>query len=258
MLSRLEGLTVKTQSLTVLALCLVFAGPASRADDQADARALLDKAIKAMGGEAKLAKLGTASVKGKLTASEGGQNLEITLEGIWQGLQQYRADVEVQEGGTNFKGVLVFNGDKGWLKKMCNTEDAPPGVVPFIRNIFYAGRMPQLLPSLKDKAYTLSLLGEVKVGTEDAVGLSISHKDRKDVSLFFDKKTGLPLKSEIRLADPRDKEITVEFHYRDYKDFDGLKLCGKIGIKLDNKDITMELSEIKSIEKVEDSQFDRP
>ena len=69
---------MKTQSLTVLAVGLLLVSGASHAGDQADARALLDKAMKVMNGEAKLAKLGTASVKGKITGSEGGE--EITLD----------------------------------------------------------------------------------------------------------------------------------------------------------------------------------
>ena len=90
-------------------------------------------------------------------------------------------------------------------------------------------------------------------------GLSISHPDRKDVSLFFDKDKGLPIKSEVRLTEPRsDKEITIEFQYSDYRDFDGVLLCGKIAFKADDKEFTMELSEIKAAPKVDDSQFDRP
>ena len=46
--------------------------------------------------------------------------------------------------------------------------------------------------------------------------------------------------------------------YTDYKDMDGLKLPTKIAIKLDDKNIAMELSELKPVEKVEESQFDRP
>jgi len=250
---------MKTPLLSVLAVGLLLAAGPGWADEQPEAKVLLDKAIKAMGGQAKLAKLGTVSAKAKLTGSPGGQEITIDIDGTWQGMSQYRANADVQEGGNNFKGVLVFNGDKGWIKKGDDTKDAPEGVVPFIQNIFYAGRMPQLLPALKDKAYKLTPLGEVKVGTQAAVGLSISHNDRKDVSLFFDKDNGLPIKSEVRVTGPRgDKEITVEFHYSDYKEFDGVKLCGQITIKLDDLEFKMELSEIKGVQKVDDSQFDRP
>src|SRR5438552_11847371 len=249
---------MKTPLLSVLAVGLLLAAGAGRADEQPDAKVLLDKAIKAMGGEAKLAKLGTVSAKAKITGSPGGQEITVELDGVWQGMSQYRADADVQEGGNNFKGVLVFNGDKGWIKKGDNTRDAPEGVARFIQNIFYAGRMPQLLPALRDKAYKLAPLGEVQVGTQAALGLSISHKDRKDVSLFFDKDNGLPIKSEVRVTEPGGKEITVEFHYSDYKDFDGVKLCSKLTIKVDELEFKMELSELKGVEKVDAGQFDRP
>jgi hypothetical protein len=249
---------MKLPLCSVLAVGLVIAVGGGRADDNPDAKVLLDKAIKAMGGQGKLAKLSTASVKAKITGSPDGQEIIVDIDGVWQGMNQYRADADVQEKGQNFKGVLVFSADKGWIKKGDNTKDAPEGVVPFIQNIFYAGRMPQLLPALRDKAYTLAPLGEIKVGTQAAAGLSISHQDRKDVSLYFDKESGLPLKSELRVADPQGKEITVEFLYSDYKDFDGLKLCSKISIKVDEMEFKMELSEIRGVDKVDGSQFDRP
>ena len=250
---------MKTRFLRVLAVGLALGAGTARADEQPEAKVLLDKAIKAMGGEAKLAKLGTVSGKGKITAMKGGQEITISLQGTWQGLSQYRAELEIQDGGNNFNGILVINGDKGWFKKNDNTDDAPEGLVPFIQNLFYAGRMPQMLPALKDNAYKLTPLGEIKVGTQPAVGFSVSHPDYKDVSLFFDKESGLPLKSEIRLTEPkRDQESTIEFHYSDYKDFDGVKLCGMVTIKLDDKEFTMELREIKAAEKMDDSRFDRP
>jgi hypothetical protein len=249
---------MKTRLLTVLAVGLLLGARAARADEQADAKALLDKAMKAMSGETKLAKLGTASVKCKVTGSEGGQEITMDLDGVWRGLSQYRLDATVQVGGRTIQGVLVFNDDKAWFKAPCKTEDAPEGVASFLQNALHAMRMPQLLPSLTGKDYKLSLLGEVTVGSRAALGLSVSHKDRKDVSLFFDKENGLPLKSEVRLTDPKGKEITVEYHYSDYKEFDGVKLCGKITIKVDDKEFTMELSELKAVEKVEDSQFDKP
>jgi len=247
-----------TRFWTVLALGLGLVGGSARADDRADAKALLDKAIKAMNGEAKLVKLGTASVKGKLTGKDGDREVMLVIDGIWQGTNQYRADVDISEGGNNFKGLMVVNGGKGWFKAMDRTEEAPEAAAAFIQNLFHAARMPVLLPGLADKAYTPTILAETKVGTRPAAGLLLSHKDRKDVSLYFDKENGLLLKSEVRLTDPTSKEITVEFHYGDYKDFDGVKLCGKITVKVDDKEFTMEVNEVKPLDKVDASQFEKP
>lgn len=249
---------MKTQLVTILAVGLLLGNGAARADDRADAKVLLDKAMKAMNGEAKLAKLSTASLKGKITGKDGNQEITLGIEAIWQGMSQYRADVDVQVGGNNFKALMVLNGAKAWFKAMDRTEEAPAPIAEFIQNIFHAGRLPQLLPALTDKAYTPTILAEVKVGDRAALGLLLSHKDRKDVSLYFDKENGLLLKSEVRLNDPNGKEITIEYLFSDYKDFDGVKLCGKITFKLDDKEFTMELSEIKPQEKVDAKQFDKP
>src|SRR5262249_17057131 len=146
--------------LTVLTVAWFVGAGTAGADAQADAKALVAKAMKAMGGEDKLAKLGTVAAKGKLTGMDGGQEFSLEFDGAWQGMEQYRADLEFQSGGNSFKGVLVVSGAKGWMKKLDDTKDAPPEIVTFIQNAFYAARMPLLLPALKDPAYTLAPLGE--------------------------------------------------------------------------------------------------
>jgi hypothetical protein len=118
--------------------------------------------------------------------------------------------------------------------------------------------MPLLVPSLADREYTLSLLGEIKVGNRDAVGLTVGHKDRKDVALFFDKENGLPVKSEVRLTAPKGDEITVEYTYSDYKDFGGVKLPAKVRIKFEDKEAVMELTEVKPAEQADAGLFDKP
>jgi len=250
---------MKSLLLSVLAIGLLLAARPGKADEQSDIKTLLDKATKAMGGQEKLAKLGTASAKGRLTGSPGGKEITLEMDALWQGMIQYRIEADVQQGGNNFKGLLVFNGDTAWFKKGYDTKDAPEGVAPFMQNIFYAGRIPQLLPVLSGEPFKLSLLADVMVGTQAAKGILISHNDRKDVSFYFDKENGLPIKSEVRLSEPQtNKEMIVEYQYSNYKDFNGLKLCGTIMMKLDGQDFMLELSDIKGTEKVDDSRFDRP
>jgi hypothetical protein len=252
---------MKPRLLMVLAVSALTGAGAVWADEQVDAKALLGKAIKAMGGPDKLAKLGTVAGKARLTASRNGQEMVVDIDGIWQGLSQYRADMDIHDGNQILKGTLVLNGVKGWFKKMDKTEDMPEGLAPFIQNFFYAARMPQLLPALTEPGYTLAPLGEVKIGDKTAVGVTVSHKDFKDVSLFFDKESGFPIKSEIRLMEPRrDNETTIECHYGDYKDFDGVKLCGTITVKMSNEnhEFKLELSELKAANKLPDDRFDMP
>ena len=219
---------------------------------------MVDKALKAMGGEAKVAKFKAGTWKGKATGQDGGNEIVLINEGMWQGTDKLRIDAEITVGGQTEKVQAVINGDKGWVKVKDMVRNAPDGELPMMKSALYAMRMPHLLPDLKGKEFTLSNLGEVKVGDKPALGIGVAHKDRKDVSLFFDKETGLPAKSEVHITDPSGKELTIEYLYSDYKDADGIKHPMKITIKADGKEIDLELSEIKSKDKVEDSEFAKP
>jgi outer membrane lipoprotein-sorting protein len=234
------------------------AATSARADDQADGRAVLDQAIKAMGGAKKLAALKTGTGKAKITIQKGGDSGTVTVDASWQGLTQYRIEGDAEFNGQSHKGTIVVNGNKGWIQDD-NQSKAIPEIVPFIKNLFYAARLPQLLPMLKGKDFTLSPLGELKIDGRAALGLRVNHKGFKDVSLFFDKKTHLPVKSEVQEKEPEgSKEVTVTFVYSEYKDFDGVQHPTKVRIKVDEQDLTMEVSEVHAEEKLEDNLFDKP
>jgi hypothetical protein len=229
-----------------------------RADDEAEARSVVDRAMKAMGGETKLSRLQTGSAKGKVTGQENGQELTFTFDGSWHGRSQYRLDGEASHGGQAMKLLVVINGDKGWAKVGDRTEEAPAEILSLIRDAIHTLRTPQLLPGLKEPAYKLSHSGEVKIGDRAAVGLLVAHKDHKDLNLYFDKENGLPLKSEIRMTEPGGKEITAEFHYSDYKEFDGVKHPAKVVIRADDKELTMHIDQVKAEEKPDESLFAKP
>ncbi len=232
---------------------------ASRGGDAA-AKNLVTKAIKASGGEAKVAPLKAGTCKAKATIQEGGMQINATLDVTWQGWDQFRMTVAADFNGNAKNAVFVINGDKGWMKDTDRNKvkEAPKDAVPMITGTLYAMRMPQMLLALLDKEVKLSPLGEIKIGDRAALGVTVTHKDRKDVSLYFDKETGLPAKSEIRLTDPMGKELTFEFLYHDYKETGGFKHPMRINFKADMADIVLELSELKAQGKVEANLFAAP
>src|SRR5262245_26403265 len=105
---KLHGVTLAT--LVVFGL----AHSARSADD--DAHAVVDKAIKALGGEAKLkkAKAMTWKTKGKIIF--GGNASEFTSQTTVAGLDRLRNEFESEFGGNPIKGTTVIAGDKGWRK----------------------------------------------------------------------------------------------------------------------------------------------
>jgi len=228
--------------------CLIasvgLAAAAPQANDAAGME-LINKAIKAAGAGDKVAKLKAGTVKCKLAFQEGGQDIAIALDVSWQGLTQFRMDAEAQVQGVTKNAAIIINGDKGWIKDEGKVKDIPNEIATILRETTYAVRMPHLLPELKGKDFKTSVLGEMKIGDRAAIGVTISHKDRKEVTLYFDKENGLPVRSDVRVMDPNGREIEMQFAYRDYKEADGLKHCTRLGIRLDGKDYTMELSELQ-------------
>ncbi len=237
--------------------CLACPG-LMRADDQPDARRVVDRALKAMGGAEKVSRFATATFKVKLTHEEQSKLSMVVGEGAWHGLDKVRLDGELTGPGGTDKIGAVINGTKGWMQKGARSEEAPENMLQALRNGFYAIRMPHLLPELRDKAYTLAPQGEQKVDDKETVGLTISHKDRPDVVVHFDKETGLPVKSEVRVTEPGGQELNVEFHFSNYREVDGVKQPMKITIKAAGEPIVVELTEIQAKDKVDESQFAKP
>src|SRR5262249_51138631 len=124
----------------------------------------------------------------------------------------------------------------------------------------YAQSVETLVP-LRDKAFTLAPVGEVKVGDQPAIGVRVSRKDHRDISLFFDKDKGLLLKSERIVKDEMagGKEVLQESVYSNYKYTDAGLAAMKITIKRDGKPyVDSETKEVKLDEKLDDAVFGKP
>lgn len=232
-----------------------------RADDQA-AKELIDKVVKAYGGADQTKKLEAIALKGKATASEGGMDISFNFDASIEGLDKIKLDAEITAAGQTMRIVMVVNGDKGWAYNAAQnkTEDAPKGAVPMMRQFLTALRGPGNPLALVHKDIQLSHGGEAKINDTDAVILRVTRKDFNEVIMYFDKKTGLPLKSETKIKEPsQDEERTYEFHYSDFKKVDGVQHPHRVKIVQAGKDLAeIEFSEIKVDQKFEASTFDKP
>jgi hypothetical protein len=252
---------MKARWVGTIAGCLaLFATSAAQADDQAEARALVEKAIAATGKDAaaKAMKYKGATSKLKGTVHVMGTAVSFTGDFAAQPPEQSKTNIEGSVMGQNFKVTVVVNGDKGWIKLMDQTMDLDKDKLAEEREGNYARWVTMLTPLL-DKGFTLSPIGEVKVDKTEAVGIKVSHKGHRDVNLFFDKKTHLLLKSESRVKDDSGKEVTQEVLYSDYKEFDGIKRPVKLTINRDGeKFLEGEMTDMKLVEKFDDSEFAKP
>jgi hypothetical protein len=232
-----------------------------RADEAADLKALIDKAIKATGGEKNLAKFTAQTFKGKGKFHGLGDGLDFT--GAWdvQRPDRLRVQIDVTAGGMTFTFVRVVNGDKVWNKLNDNTTAIDDkDELAEAKEAMYVSRLTSLLP-LRDKDLTLGALDEIKVEGKPALGVHVFHKDHRDVNLYFDKDTGLLVKVETTIKDfmAGGKEFKQESFYSDHKEVNGLKVPMKVVINRDGKKyLETEVTEIEPKEKLDDALFDKP
>jgi hypothetical protein len=243
----------------LVAFGLVLAGPvAARADDAADARAIVDKAIKAHGGDA-LTKYKAVTVQMKGTVQAMGQGIEFSGEVATHGPERQKLDIEASVAGQKFRVVNVLNGDKGWTRFGDETMELDKDKIAEAKEQAHAGWVASLVP-LKEKGYTLTTVGEAKVNDKPAVGVKVSYKGRRDVDLYFDKASGLLVKSEARVRDEESgQEVNEETFYSDYKEVQGTQQAMKFLVKRDGK-VFMEgeATSYELTEKLPDSVFDKP
>ena len=71
-----------------------------------------------------------------------------------------------------------------------------------------------------------------------AAGIKATGPDGKDFTLYFDKESGLPVKSVAKVVGFQGDEFTQETTYTDYKEFDGIKKATKAESKRDGENLS--------------------
>jgi hypothetical protein len=229
------------------------------ADDDKDPKAILDKAIKALGGEEKLATIKAATWKSKGTITFGGNANPFTAQATVQGLDNYRSEFEGEFMGNKVKGVSVVAGDKGWRKfGDMNMELEKDGLTNEKRNVYLAVIPVTLLP-LRDKGFKMEAAPEEKIDGKAAAVIKATGPDGKDFKLYFDKESGLPVKEVAKVVGFQGDEANQETTFGNYKDFDGIKKATKIVSKRDGENfMEIEVTEFKVLDKVDPKTFSEP
>jgi outer membrane lipoprotein-sorting protein len=231
----------------------------ARAADDKDAKAILDKAIKAMGGEEKLEKVKgyTAKAKGKITL--GDTDNEFTSETTVQGIDHFRNEFEGEFGGNKVKGVIILAGDKGWRQFGDDKMDMDKEAVANEKRNAYLQGVPVTLLPLKDKAFKIESAKEEKVDGKPADALKVTGPDGKDFTLYFDKESNLPVKLTAKVAGFMGDEAVQDTTFSDYKEVGGIKKAMKIQTKRGGeKFLEQQISDFKVLDKVDANTFTEP
>src|SRR5262249_32149041 len=202
-------------------------------------------------------KAATWKAKGKITFGDNANDFasQVTV----QGLGQFRQEFEGDFGGNKFKGVTVLSGDKGWRKFGDMNINLDKDAVANEKRVVYLQVIPITLVPLKEKGFKIDTAGEEKVGGKAAVGITATGPDGKEVKLYFDKDSGLPVKLVAKVVGFMGDEFTQETTFENYKDFGGIKKATKVENKRDGqKFLEQEITEFKALDKVDPKTFTEP
>lgn len=252
--------TRSLQAAVVFASLVLVIASTACADAAADA--IINKGIEALGGEARLAKARATTSKVKSTVISGDSASVSKIEHTTDGLGRMRMTFEDDFDGYKFAAITVIDGDKGWVKEgEMEVVELQGQELADLKSGFFWQSVPFTLVELKDSKFKTEVVGDVKVDGKPADGVKVTGPEGKDFAIYFDKKTGLPVKAVADEPDPESpgQEFTQEDYYSDYKDFGGIKRATKVEIKCDGEtSIKMELLSLKVLDKVDDKTFAKP
>jgi hypothetical protein len=209
----------------VLILCVV-AGTSGVARSADEPRELIERAIKAAGGEEKLSqKVGIAlKIKGTVYLPQGGDTkVTFTADGFNQADGKSRLDMKAEALGQKIEMIQVTGDGIGWRKLNDAIQDMNKDELDDLKRSKYHDRVIGLLVLVKEKGYTFGKADDVDVDGKPARGVKVSFKGQADTTLYFDKESGLLVKSAYRAKKPgENQEGLHETIYSDYREPDGV------------------------------------
>jgi hypothetical protein len=246
---------MRTISLTLAA---VFGLAGSSAADE-KARALIEKAIQAQGGPEKVARLRAMRLKaeGTIEVVPGQPATPFAIEDVWQMPDRYRTSVAFTQVGM--KVTQVLDGEKGWMEVNGQVTDMPREAAGEMREQKYAEDLDRL-GFLKEADKELSVAEDAQVNGKPAAGVRVKAKGHRDVTLYFDKATGLLVKRAHPVLDPMSgKEILQEVVFAGHADKDGVKHWRAItAYRAGKKVIEARVTELEFLAQVDPKLFAKP
>jgi hypothetical protein len=220
-------------------------------------RAILERAIKAHGGQERLAKIRADQVKLRGVLFLDKKEVAFTAETWVQLPAQFKNVIKFT---TDREHVLVqiLNGDQAYVTIDGQPEPVAEPALNEMRDTLLLDRAVRLVPLLTDGLFNLAVLEETKVHDRPAAGVKVQVKGRKEMRLYFDKETGLLAKTE-HLIDEKGKEVRQEEYYSDFKELGGFRRPTKVlalrnGIKI----MEAQLIDVKYLDKIDEAEFAKP
>lgn len=239
---------------TALLVALLTAPPAGTDPD-----ALIRRAIAAHGGADRLDKLRRVR---ELTAGElhlRGKVIPFTSETLQRLPGSFRHLVAAEIDGRPFEMLQVYDGQQGWLLEGGTRHIVDAKTLVGMKATAHAAYVASLTPLLApDKGYRFRLLPEERILERPALGIEVDQEGQRDVSLYFDRASGLLVKKVLRPHAGGASSVQEEI-FSDFKDVEGLKRPTRVRILLNGvMHAECVLRSTEFLDRVDDAEFSKP
>jgi hypothetical protein len=191
--------------------------PTGAARDQPDeARALVERAVKAMGGLENLTKAKAAHYHSRGRFPVDGYHF--TSECFSESSERIKLTTLSLDSDNPMFRTLVLLRDRGWIVHNGVLQDLDEEMMEQMRKARYSDRVAGLVTLLRDPGYTLTPLGETRVKDAAALGVKVTAAGRQEINLYFDRESGLLVKQTRMVKDyGSGKEVLQEMYFLDYQ-----------------------------------------
>lgn len=225
------------------------ARPEAKADEKPPAaEALLDKYLKALGGEAALDKFKSRVMRG---------TIEIAPMGVKGTFETSQKAPQMSMTTMNLTGLGVmqqgYDGTVGWSKDpFTGLRDLKGGELSAVQRAAYIN------PGGWRKAYSsMKTTGRSKVGDREVYVVEGAHAGDTPDKLYFDAQTGLLLRTDAVVDSPQGRVIS-ETTLDDYREVDGVKVPHSMRAVMGAATLVMRVEEVKHDVALESKLFAKP
>lgn len=242
------------RATTVFVFSLLCAGAASAED----ARAVLDRAIAAHGGAARLERTKRGHLQATMEGRLGGVLCKVECEETFDLPDRYRRTIEGSGNGMPFSMEYAFIGKKGWIRQGI----LPARDTPALKQLTVAQHWQAILAlllSLCDKDVQLAPLPDETKGKRTLAGIRATTPQGVG-DFYFDKSTGLLARTQKTIPNLMDAaDVKGETVYEDYRDIQGIHYPMKWKVSAgETAALTITLSSIEFRDKIDESVFLKP
>lgn len=240
--------------LTLLAMLLAM--PAI-AQDIPDAKTVIEKNIKAIGGRAKLESIKSAHYQGGMVMPGGpAGDMEGEVE-IFQLKNKFLMATNISTPQGKMEIKQGTDGETLWsIQPPTGTPQIVEGDQAAAAKEMYG----QVFPSLSWLKYDGEVKNEgiAKAAGKECYKLMFTPKKGTKITRYFDKETGHLLKVSTKQKSPMMGEIEISHIHEDYKEVDGIMVSHKQVTDMGVAQIEIEMEKIEFNKDIDAKKFELP